>query len=71
MPLIPALRWKRQVGLSLRQAWSRVSSRTAKETQRNPVSTEKRRGEGRGGKGRGGEGRGGEGRGSLQFSIQK
>lgn len=43
MPLIPALRWKRQVGLSLRQAWSRVSSRTAKETQRNPVSIEEKK----------------------------
>jgi hypothetical protein len=36
--------WKVEAGgfLSLRPAWSRVSSRTAKATQRNPVSKNKK-----------------------------
>jgi hypothetical protein len=42
----------------------RVSFRTARATQRNPVSKKrKKKKEKRGGEGRGGEGRGGEGRG--------
>ena len=47
MPVIPAV-WEAEVGrfLSLRLAWSRVSSKTASATQRNPVSKKKKKGGG-------------------------
>jgi hypothetical protein len=47
-PLIPALQRHMQADLSLRPAWSRVSFRKARVTERNPDWERKREREGKG-----------------------